>query len=170
MCIRDSLTADWKASGKKGWRGFLSWLGGVGPIIGRSAKQAAKSVFNAVTGIYNEFAKRFSFKIPSWVPYIGGNAFKLPNIPKMAKGGIVNSPTLAMIGEDGPEAVVPLSRKNNPEGIGLGGGDKNITINVNASGITDRSDKRALAREIGEAIREEMSRGGRSYGSRRGAL
>jgi len=28
--------------------------------------------------------------------------------PKLAKGGIVNTPTLAMIGERGPEAVVPL--------------------------------------------------------------
>ena len=94
----------------------------------------------------------------------------MPQFAMLAKGGIVNSPTLAMIGEDGPEAVVPLTKKNNPNGIGLGGGGNNITINVNASGITDRSDKRALAREIGEAIREEMSRGGRSHGGRRGAL
>ena len=89
----------------------------------------------------------------------------------MAKGGIVNKPTLAMIGEDGPEAVIPLSQRNNPKGIGLGGNSNGpITININASGITDRSDKRALAREIGEAIREEMNRAGRSHGNRRGAL
>ena len=75
-----------------------------------------------------------------------------------------------MVGEDGPEAVIPLSKRNNPDGIGLGGGRAPITININASGITDRTDKRALAREIGEAIREEMSRGGRSHGNRRGAL
>tara|TARA_R110000868_G_scaffold62841_2_gene189767 strand:- start:141 stop:1460 length:1320 start_codon:yes stop_codon:yes gene_type:complete len=45
------------------------------------------------------------------------------NIPKMAKGGIVNSATLAIIGEKGPEAVVPLNGRNS----GMG----NYTININ---------------------------------------
>ena len=79
----------------------------------------------------------------------------------------MNKPTLAMVGEDGPEAVVPLTKKNNPKGIGLGG---NVTININVGGVTDRTDKRALAREIGDAIRDEMFRSGRSMGTRRSAL
>lgn len=33
----------------------------------------------------------------------------ISEIPRLAKGGIVTKPTLAMIGESGPEAVVPLS-------------------------------------------------------------
>ena len=124
-----------------------------------------KKIFNSVIKIYNRFAKKMTFKIPDWVPYIGGDEWKLPRIPKLAKGGIVNSATLAMIGEDGPEAVVPLNRKNNPAGIGLGGGA--TTININVGGVTDRTDKRALAREIGDLIRAEMSRSGRSHGNRR---
>ena len=77
-------------------------------------------------------------------------------IPALAKGGIVNKPTLAMIGEDGPEAVIPLTQRNNPQGSGMGGGTFNIT--VNAGGITDRTDKRTLAREIGNMIQQEMAR------------
>ncbi len=46
-------------------------------------------------------------------------------------GGIVTSPTLAMIGESGPEAVVPLSR-------GQGAGVYNLTVNVEGSVISDR--------------------------------
>jgi hypothetical protein len=42
----------------------------------------------------------------------------------MATGGIVTSPTFALIGEAGPEAVIPLSKMS-----GMGGG--NITVNVN---------------------------------------
>ncbi len=42
------------------------------------------------------------------------------NVPKLAHGGIVTRPTLAMIGEAGPEAVVPLGR-----GGGIGGGTTN---------------------------------------------
>ena len=30
-------------------------------------------------------------------------------VPKMATGGIINTPTLALIGEKGPEAVIPLA-------------------------------------------------------------
>ena len=52
----------------------------------------------------------------------GGNGFG--NLTKMATGGIVTSPTMALIGEAGPEAVIPLSGAN--AGIG-----NNVTINVN---------------------------------------
>jgi hypothetical protein len=41
----------------------------------------------------------------------------------MATGGIVTSPTFALIGEAGPEAVIPLSKMGS-----MGGG---VTINVN---------------------------------------
>lgn len=153
-----------------GGEGFVSWFVNAPGRMVAAWVDGFKAIFNSVTGLYNDFAKHLKFTVPDWVPGIGGNKFEMPQFAMLAKGGIVNSPTLAMIGEDGPEAVVPLSKKNNPNGIGLGGGGNNITINVNASGITDRSDKRALAREIGEAIREEMSRGGRSHGGRRGAL
>jgi hypothetical protein len=32
----------------------------------------------------------------------------LPHIPMLASGGLVNAPTLAVVGEAGPEAVVPM--------------------------------------------------------------
>jgi phage-related minor tail protein len=40
----------------------------------------------------------------------------------LAKGGIVNRPTYALIGEEGPEAIIPLSRGGQQNaGIGAGG-------------------------------------------------
>ena len=55
------------------------------------------------------------FEIPSWVPIIGGNTWgfnlsKLSEIslPRLAMGGVVDQPTLAMVGEAGAEAVMPL--------------------------------------------------------------
>jgi hypothetical protein len=50
-------------------------------------------------------------------------------IPRLAEGGIVNSATIAMIGEAGPEAVIPLGR------LGSMG---NVTYNIYASGIGDQ--------------------------------
>ena len=152
----------------KGGESILTWFINLPRRMIDNGVAAFKGVFNAIAGIYNDFAKNISFDIPDWVPQIGGKGFKMEQIPMLAKGGIVNSPTLAMIGEDGPEAVVPLNRKNNPSGLGMGG--SGTTININVGGVTDRTDKRALAKEIGDLIRAEMTRGGRSHGNRRSGV
>lgn len=49
------------------------------------------------------------------------------DIPQMATGGIVTSPTLALIGERGPEAVIPLGQAG-----GMGGGITigNVTLSL----------------------------------------
>jgi TP901 family phage tail tape measure protein len=65
-------------------------------------------------------------------------------IPAMAKGGIVTGPTLALIGEAGPEAVIPLTGNN----AGMGA---TYNINVNA-GIG--SDGAVIGREIVDAIKK----------------
>ena len=51
-----------------------------------------------------------SFDVPDWVPLIGGKkfGFNIPKIPHLAKGGVVDEPTVAEVGEDGKEAIVPL--------------------------------------------------------------
>jgi TP901 family phage tail tape measure protein len=65
-------------------------------------------------------------------------------VTAMASGGIVNSPTLALIGEAGPEAVIPLGK-----GGGIGGGT-NVTVNVAGSVLTEG--------EIGEIVQEQLLR------------
>jgi hypothetical protein len=86
-----------------------------------------KTIFNGIATLWNNTIGKLSFKVPGWVPGLGGKGFDVPNIPMLAAGGIVTGPTLAMIGEAGPEAVVPLSRAGE---FGMGGGN-NVTINVN---------------------------------------
>jgi hypothetical protein len=44
------------------------------------------------------------------LPFNLSNFAAMAQIPKFAEGGIVDRPTVAMVGEDGPEAIVPLSR------------------------------------------------------------
>jgi hypothetical protein len=68
-------------------------------------------------------------------------------IPRLAEGGIVSSPTLALIGEAGPEAVVPLDRMQS------GGG---ITINV-TGGLSTSA-------EIGESVVNALRAYSRSAG------
>ncbi len=59
-------------------------------------------------------------------------------VPVFGKGGIVTKPTLALIGEDGAEAVVPLE-KDSDVGRRFGGSTYNVTVNmtVNASNMGD---------------------------------
>jgi len=85
-----------------------------------------KTVFNSIASIWNSTIGKLSFKFPSWVPGLGGKGFDVPNIPMLAMGGIVTSPQLALIGEKGPEAVIPLDRMGDYD---MGGGG--VTINVN---------------------------------------
>jgi len=54
----------------------------------------------------------------------------MPNIPMLAEGGVVTSPTLAMIGEGGQsEAVIPLDRLGE-----FGGGGQNVVVTGRISG------------------------------------
>lgn len=67
-----------------------------------------KAPLNSIAYAINNTLGRISISIPNWVPGIGGRTFSIPKIPYLAKGGIVDSPTLAMVGEAGKEAVMPL--------------------------------------------------------------
>jgi phage-related protein len=60
-------------------------------------------------------------------------------IPRLAEGGIVTGPTLALIGEAGPEAVVPLDGNHSV------GGSTYITVNV--TGISGEEVVNAIKRE-----------------------
>lgn len=79
-----------------------------------------RTAFNLFADLWNNSIGKFSFHIPRWVPGFGGSGWDMPDMPKieaLAEGGIVNRPTLALIGEAGPEAVVPL-RGRNARGMG----------------------------------------------------
>ena len=55
-----------------------------------------------------------SIKVPDWVPFVGGQTWgvNIPKIPKLARGGIVDSGTPFIAGEAGAEAVIPLENNN----------------------------------------------------------
>jgi hypothetical protein len=80
-------------------------------ILGSTLASLIKVPMNAVIDSLNRFFNTLrGVKIPDWVPGVGGKGFSLPNIPKLAQGGVVSSPTIAMVGEAGKEVVMPLER------------------------------------------------------------
>jgi len=113
---------------------------------------AAIGAVNAIISAYNSIPLLPDIpKAPTVpVPQLGGqapSAVVAKKIPRLAEGGIVSSPTLALIGEAGPEAVVPLDRMN------TGGG---VTINV-TGGL-------ATSAEIGESVVNALRAYSRSAG------
>ena len=76
---------------------------------------------------------------------------------QFASGGIVNSPTLAMVGEAGPEAIIPLSAFNKGTslaGAGGGGSGGNIVVNINGGNYLDQN----AGRMFGNLIAREINR------------
>jgi hypothetical protein len=103
--------------------GIKWWINNVTIPSFRMMLDVVKTIFNGIAKLWNNTFGKLSFKVPGWVPGLGGKGFDIPDIPMLAAGGIVTGPTLAMIGEAGPEAVIPLDR------MGSMGGN-NVTINV----------------------------------------
>lgn len=111
-----------------------------------------KAFANAIIGFINDQVIRrindlleFTIDPPGPGPKLTINPPDIPSIPKLAEGGIVRSPTLALIGEAGPEAVIPLSGRNAP---GAG-----VTINV-----TGALDPSSVAQQIRRILLQDQAR------------
>ena len=81
-------------------------------------------------------------------------------VPQMATGGIVTSPTLALIGEAGPEAVIPLGSSKANAYMGSGYGDITINNNIKVDGNIDDRNMDVLARKVQESTIESLRRMG----------
>ena len=114
---------------------------------------AAIGAVNAIISAYNSIPLLPDIpKAPTIpVPQLGSKASPTPNlkgIQKFADGGIVTQPMLGLVGEAGPEAIIPLNQYNR------GGGDIHININ---GGL-------ATSAEIGQAVLNSLRAYSRSAG------
>ena len=128
------------------WGVFKQIVTGVASIMGGVVNALVapfKAAFNGIARAWNDTIGKFSVHIPTWVPKIGGNGFDMPDIPYLADGGIVTGPTLAMIGEKGPEAVIPLTGRN--AGVGA---TNYITVNVSGA------DPQAVVQALQKYVRQ----------------
>lgn len=85
------------------------FIGGIFSTIMNTVKGVINGVISVINGAIGAINK-ISVTVPDWVPEFGGKkfGFNIPKIPMLAQGGVVAKPTLAMVGEAGKEAVVPL--------------------------------------------------------------
>lgn len=104
--VIDFVTGVFTGNWQKAWQGlqdiFSGIVGGLASII--------KAPLNGIIGLINmaiDGLNSISFDLPE---ILGGGhvGLNIPKIPYLAKGGVISQPTLAMMGEAGKEAVVPL--------------------------------------------------------------
>ena len=138
--ISGTFSGNWSQA----WQGIKTIFTNVFSGLADIAKTPINAViggFNGVLGTVNGLISKlnnlkFRITVPNWVPGVGGswwgfNGFDIPTIgtiPMLAKGGLVESATLATIGEKGKEAVLPLE---NPRTMKLIA--KSITENLDSS-------------------------------------
>lgn len=163
----------------------------IGAIGGGASGGFGKGYFDPMTGLGTAgpnfgFAKGGVFGANNIMPFAMGGAFQR-GVTAYAMGGIVDKPTLfrfadggagrlGLMGEAGPEAIMPLRRL--PSGrLGVesaGGGTTNVVVNVDASGSQvqgDNNQAEALGRAVSAAVQAELVRqkrdGGLLAGNRR---
>lgn len=108
------------------WSGIKSIFSDAGTFFGKIGTKISDAVTGAIKGAVNAILKSIVNKINGFISMInaaigiinkipGVNISKLSklSVPQLATGGIVSSATVAMIGERGKEAVLPL--ENNTE-------------------------------------------------------
>ena len=83
----------------------------------------------------------------------GGILSGIGSIIPFAEGGIVNQPTLGLVGEAGPEAIIPLSSARAPRQ--LGGPQVNVTVNAGVG-----TDGVQVGRQIVQVLNEYAASGG----------
>ncbi|AJG98872.1 hypothetical protein LF65_02286 [Clostridium beijerinckii] len=132
--IKTTLAGKWNeiATTSQGvWNGIVTFLNttfsgswrdawnGLKDIVGEAfsgLEGMVKKPINAIIGFVNKLIDALNsikIDIPDWMPgKYAGKSFSmgLQHVPALATGGIIDSPTLAMVGEAGKEAVMPLER------------------------------------------------------------
>ena len=113
--IKGVFSGDWEGA----WNGIVTAFDGIFSGIADIAKGPINMVIGLINGLLSGMQRginavvkginKLSFKVPNWVPGIGGDhfGFDLPqvgfgSIPYLAQGGYVkpNTPQLAMIGDN----------------------------------------------------------------------
>jgi phage-related protein len=113
--IKSVFSGDWEGA----WNGIVTAFDGIFSGIAEIAKGPINMVIGLINGLLSGMQRginavvkgvnKLSFKVPNWVPGIGGEdfGFHLPEadfskIPYLAQGGYVkpNTPQLAMIGDN----------------------------------------------------------------------
>jgi hypothetical protein len=115
-----------------------------------------QSGFAVVTSLISSI-RSAAGSVGSTVSSVGSSMLNM--VPHFASGGIVTSPTMALVGEAGPEAIIPLSAFNGGSGLARGGGGGSaggITVNVLGGTYLDSNGATMIANAIGKQVVRQL--------------
>jgi phage-related protein len=96
---------------KTGWDNFWNGFGGIVSDIWTNIENTVNDSVNNVIDFINDMIRGINRGLDAIKDITGGLVnLKIPTIPKTASGGVFYGAQARIIGEAGPEAVVPLSR------------------------------------------------------------
>ena len=144
------FTGDWE----KAWNGVVQVFDTIVSGLGNIFKRPLNVIIDGINSFLRGLNK---IKIPDWVPGVGGKGFNIPEIPRLATGGVLNAGQLFIANEAGPELVGNYGRKtavlNNAQivdavsvgvykavssALGSQGGESlNLTVKIGENTITD---------------------------------
>lgn len=106
--VKDFFTGIWDTI-----KGIFSKVGSViADAISGAVKNAVNTVLSLAIKIINGFISAINLAIGviNLIPGVDIKKLDKMEVPKLARGGIIDKPTVAMVGEAGKEAVMPLER------------------------------------------------------------
>lgn len=89
--------------------------------------------FNAVAAVWNNTVGKLSFRVPDWIPGIGGKGWDVPDIPTFHSGGIFRAPTPGGEGF----ALLRDGEKVSTPGSDSGGGTEVIQVALDGRVIAE---------------------------------
>ncbi len=128
-------------------------------VAGKALNAAITPVTNAISGGFSSLFSGFGKSLG----FADGAAFSSGRVRAFADGGVVNGPTLfpmrgatGLMGEAGPEAILPLTRGANgrPGVAAQGGGGTSVIVNISTPDLDGfRRSKSQVSAQLARAVR-----------------
>lgn len=153
---------------RKAWEGLKMIVSGIFDALVGLIKRPVNLIIDAFNSIIDMANSMVS--LPEWMT--GGKSMNLsiPKIPKLARGGIVDSPTMAMVGEAGSELIMPLENTSFVDKMASALGNAVLSAMQVSNNGTNRTggdvvlkiDGNTIARALNPYLSKEAGRVGNS--------
>jgi|GEM_PF-1132658 len=171
--IAGVFTGDWS----RAWNGIKTIFGSVWDFAKGAFVKFVNFIIDGINTMIKGILAPINALIKGWNATIGKVTgqipmitLSIPKIPELATGGIIERPTIAMLGEQGKEAVVPLENTSFVDAIASAVGTAVLSAIQVSSGSSRSGDSgdtviemdgREVARLLLPKIDQELTRLGR---------